>query len=191
MNSVEIRKGDWIETFTGQQFYILDARLGEIDPRDPLHALCMLCRFGGHTKHFYSVAQHSLIVWQYLRDNGYGLYIQLLGLIHDFTEGYMVDLPRPIKGIFPEYGEAEDNLFNTILAALKIKEPTKHEWDIIKNADNTVLFHEANVLNMNKNKWAPEVTLLYGIEEELPSKVKVKFTDTFNKLYEQYNKEAS
>lgn len=164
----------------------MDAKPEEIDPLDSIHALSNLCRFGGHTKYFYSVAQHSMMVCQYLKDNGYGVYIQLLGLIHDFVEGYMVDLPRPIKVMFPEYSRAEDELFKIILETLNIEFPSEEEWSTIKFADNIILLHEANLLDVNKNNWAPKVDLPYTIEEELPSTVKNRFINIFNEIYKQY-----
>ncbi|MNC12200.1 hypothetical protein D3C81_742270 [compost metagenome] len=181
-----IRKGNWVETHSGAMFYVLDAKEEEINVFDIIHALSHLCRFGGHVKHFYSVAQHSLMVWKYLKDIGHGTYIQILGLIHDFTEGYMVDLPKPIKEMFPEYTQLEDNLFNIILDSFKIKRPTKIEWDIIKDADVAVLFHEANLLDINKNEWAPKINLHYEIKEELPSVVKNELLNKFNEIYNDY-----
>ena len=52
----------WILTQSGQQFDLLRPTASMIKPVDIAHALSRLCRFNGHTRAHYSVAQHSLIV---------------------------------------------------------------------------------------------------------------------------------
>lgn len=84
----EQRFGDWIETYTGVKFYPLDPRLEEIVVEDMIHAVCNICRFGGHSKIFYSVGQHSLMAYRYLTDRNYSPSARLYGLTHDFTEAY-------------------------------------------------------------------------------------------------------
>lgn len=42
------RRGDWIQTFTGQQFWPLDPLVEEVHLEDIAHALSNLCRFTGH-----------------------------------------------------------------------------------------------------------------------------------------------
>lgn len=86
------RVGDWIQTYTGGQFWPLDPREDEVRIEDIAHHLSMLCRYTGAVREFYSVAQHSVLVsWivpeRHARD----------GLCHDFSEAYLIDLPRPIK----------------------------------------------------------------------------------------------
>lgn len=49
----------WIQTFTGRQFWPLDPRAEDVDIRDIAHALSMKCRYNGHCREFYSIADHS------------------------------------------------------------------------------------------------------------------------------------
>ena len=86
------RTGDWIQTFTRVIFYPLDPRPEEINIRDIAHALSNQCRFAGHCRQFYSVAEHSVRVARELP-----AHLQLWGLLHDASEAYLVDLPRPLK----------------------------------------------------------------------------------------------
>ena len=51
---------DWIQTYSGKKFYPLDPRPEDIDIRDIAHALSLNCRFNGHCRCFYSVAEHSV-----------------------------------------------------------------------------------------------------------------------------------
>ena len=58
------RLGDWIQVHSGGKFWPLDPRADEVRIGDIAHALSLICRFTGHTKSFYSVAQHSVLVAQ-------------------------------------------------------------------------------------------------------------------------------
>ena len=86
------RKGNWIQTYSGRQFWPVDPRSEDVDLMDIAHALSNLCRYAGHSRSFYSVGQHSVLASQIVppRDAGWAL-------MHDAAEAYVVDLPRPIK----------------------------------------------------------------------------------------------
>ena len=83
----------WIRTHTGLRFDLLDPRPEAIDPRDVAHALARLCRFGGHVRRFYSVAQHSLLVADLAP-----LGLELPALLHDASEAYLGDVVAPLEG---------------------------------------------------------------------------------------------
>jgi 5'-deoxynucleotidase YfbR-like HD superfamily hydrolase len=91
------RFGNPIVTYTGRLFWPLDPRPEDIAIEDIAHALSNKCRFSGHTKKFYSVAQHSVIV-SYICDPKDFLW----GLLHDASEAYLIDMPKPLK-ILPEF----------------------------------------------------------------------------------------
>ena len=59
---VSARKGDWLSTYTGKQFYPLDPREEDVDINDIVHSLSQQARFNGHSVKFYSIAQHSTLV---------------------------------------------------------------------------------------------------------------------------------
>lgn len=83
---------EWIQTFSGRQFWPMEPRVEDIDIGDIAHSLSNQCRFNGHCKTFYSVAQHSVLVSRHCDPAD-----QLWGLLHDAAEAYLVDLPRPVK----------------------------------------------------------------------------------------------
>src|SRR6266540_3927135 len=86
----------WIQTYpTCQQFDVTLVDSEKIDIRDIAHALSMQCRFGGHCAWHYSIAQHSLYVARRF-DN---LHLRRYALLHDASEAYLVDVPRPIKNL--------------------------------------------------------------------------------------------
>jgi 5'-deoxynucleotidase YfbR-like HD superfamily hydrolase len=59
-------------------------------------ALAKICRFGAQTKHFYSVAQHALLVRRLVLDAGHDD-LELIALHHDSHEAFVGDLPTPLK----------------------------------------------------------------------------------------------
>ena len=69
----------------------------EIHWPDVSHALGMQCRFNGHTRCFYSVAQHCVNVAKLLRERGYDIETQLMGLLHDAGEAYVGDITVPVQ----------------------------------------------------------------------------------------------
>src|SRR5579885_2784587 len=89
-----MRHGDWIQTYCGVAFYPLDPRPEEILIEDIAHALSMLCRFTGHVKRFYSVAQHCVYVSHRCDPKD-----ALWGLLHDAAEAYLNDISRPVKSL--------------------------------------------------------------------------------------------
>lgn len=76
-----------------------------IDLGDIAHALARICRYGGHVRRHYSVAQHSVLVswWAgYLaREAGHSDAVEhdaaRWGLFHDAAEAYVGDVIRPLK----------------------------------------------------------------------------------------------
>lgn len=81
-----------IRTYTGRRFDILNPVVRDVCIGDIAHALSLLCRFTGHTKEFYSVAQHSITV-----SNLVPVEFALDGLLHDASEAYVADMSRPLK----------------------------------------------------------------------------------------------
>lgn len=108
------RRGGWISTFSGRKFYPLDPRPEEIEIVDIAHALSRQCRFSGHChgSEPYSVAQHSVEVAKLLPPA-----LKIAGLLHDASEAYLVDLPRPLKhspGFADGYRSAETELMRCV-----------------------------------------------------------------------------
>jgi hypothetical protein len=89
--------GPFIQTLSGRRVNPFDASPADIDPADIAQALSNLCRFGGHSRAFYSVAQHSVIVSDLLADTGAAPDAVLAALLHDAAEAYLGDLPHPLK----------------------------------------------------------------------------------------------
>ena len=99
-----------IITYTGIQMNPLQPKPEQIEIRDIAHALSLICRGGGHVKHFYSVAQHCLACAEEARVRGYSVRVQLGNLLHDGSEAYIADVTRPVKQQMPQYYEIEGPL---------------------------------------------------------------------------------
>ncbi len=89
-----------IPTYTGRPINPLAVMPDQIDVRDIAHALSQRARWSGHTREFWSVAEHSLLVADILEgwDNS-DPDLLLWGLLHDAAEAYLPDVATPIKGL--------------------------------------------------------------------------------------------
>ncbi len=111
-----------------------DLRVEHIDIEDIAHALSMQCRFNGITPHFYSVAEHSVLVSQFC-DPGY----QKAGLLHDAHEAYIGDITRPVKDIIgKDFLLLIDVIDNLIMKKFNVILNTAH----ISTIDDMVLHTE-------------------------------------------------
>lgn len=168
----------WIQTFTGRAFWPLDPRVDDIDILDIAHALSMLCRYGGHTRRFYSVAEHCVLMSRYVEPEN-----ALWALLHDATEAYMVDVPRPIKRQLPDYMAAEDNLMGHICKRYDL-DPVCPK--AVKHADNRILHDERAELMatapMRRSTDGDTEPLGVTITGWLPSAAEVFYLRRFHEL---------
>jgi len=64
---------------------------------DIAHHLAHIGRYTGACSYLWSVGAHSLEVSRRIALAGGTFTAQLQGLLHDASEAYLVDIPRPIK----------------------------------------------------------------------------------------------
>lgn len=131
-----------------------------------------MCRFNGHVKEFYSVAQHSVLVSSIVP-----LEHALWGLLHDATEAYLPDVTRPIKGHLEGFCEIEDRLMYCIADTFDLPWPMPRE---VKIADNRLLATEQR--DLCKGPIYDADTLDYIIEPWAPSTARVMFMQRFREL---------
>jgi uncharacterized protein len=136
----------FIETRTGVRFQPLSPVVDDICIEDIAHALSNQCRFSGHVRTFYSVAEHCVRVAELLRYWGAPTEIQLWGLLHDASEAYLVDLPTPLKShpsIGDGYRAAEEALMHAVCARFGLPETMP---DLVRRADAKMLATEVRDL---------------------------------------------
>lgn len=95
-------RGPAMQTRWGRAFYPLDPRPEDINIADIAASLSKLCRYTGHTKTFYSVAQHCVLVSTLVP-----LEHAHWGLLHDASEAYTGDMSRPMKLALRSFNEAD------------------------------------------------------------------------------------
>lgn len=138
-------RGDWMQTYTGRRFYPLDPKPGEIDRLDIAHALSLMCRYGGHVDRHYSVAEHCVLLSEAVAPEN-----ALVALLHDATEAYVVDVPRPLKRVLRDYPVIEDRVWWAIAVHFGVDLALPDE---VKAADNAILLTERNALMPRAERW--------------------------------------
>lgn len=172
----------YITTYTGKHFDPVHPLAELIDIRDIAHALSLMTRGNGHLKTFFSVGQHCLNCAREAEERGHSSRIILACLIHDASEAYMSDVPRPFKPFLPQYLELEDQLLDIIYTKYLGSPLTKEEEKILKDIDDDMLYYDLKILlNEPSDREAPDlkITLDYTV---------VPFEHTENAYLALYNK---
>lgn len=174
---------DFIQVYSGRQFWPMNPSPDDVNINDIAHSLSMQCRYAGHCLQFYSVAEHSIHVarWLWQRHSNE---VALIGLLHDATEAYLVDVPRPVKPQLAGYRETEANLWKKAIAPHfglpEVMPQAVHE------ADYRILLDEQrqNMVPATYEGGWPENLEPLGIELEflLPRRAETLFLDLFNVL---------
>ncbi len=149
----------WILTASGRHLDYLDPRPEDIHILDIAQGLANESRYNGHTRGFYSVAQHAWITSQIVPRE-----LALEALLHDATEAYCKDIPRPLKDLLPDYREIEARVDGVVRArfGLPLAQSTA-----VKRADLVMLATERrDLMPEDQTPW----TILEGIEP-LPRKI--------------------
>lgn len=149
-------RDNWIQTYTGRQFYPFKPEQSEVVIEDIAHHLSNICRFTGACRVHYSVAQHSVIVSQLVPTE-----FSLWGLLHDAEEAYLNDMASPVKPGFPEFKTVAQAVQVRILEQFGLSLP---EPDCVKHADLIMVATESRDLMANApTMWKLPVAPLSGL----------------------------
>lgn len=151
----------WIQTYTGLKINVFEPDESMICIEDIAHGLSNTCRWGGHCREFYSVAQHCVLTTSLCSKGD-----MLWALMHDAAEAYIGDIPTPIKKCFSGIDKIEEDLLAVI--AHKFGLDGFAIPDSVKKADRTALGIEAY------NLMDPEVVNGWYGENPMPD-VKLAF----------------
>ena len=157
--------GPYLQTVSGRRVNPFDPDPSQLDPDDIARALGNVCRFGGHAKAFYSVAQHSVIVSQLVEQRGGDAHDAFAALMHDATEAYLGDMPHPLKhrsALGAAFKAAEEHLERAISERFRIK-PDVPE---IKRVDRALLATERRAFSAEDWHW-PELEGVEPLDLEL------------------------
>jgi len=140
---IEDAPKDCIRTYTGLFINVFEPTPEMISIKDIAHSLSQQPRFAGHLFKFYSVAQHSVYCMRRV-----AIKDKMGALLHDASEGYLLDIPSPIKKRMPEYKLIEDNLMSVIANKYNFKFPLTPE---VHAVDREMLLMEWETLMINKD----------------------------------------
>ena len=126
--------GNYITTYTRKHFDPINPDAELICIEDIAHALPMICRGNGHVSSFWSVGEH------------YSNRLVLAALLHDASECYMSDVPRPLKQNMKKYKEYENHLLDVIYTKFLGFTLNIDEEKLIKEIDNALLWYDLKYL---------------------------------------------
>lgn len=153
MTTNKFTRGFGIQTHGGHTFDPKSRVISQIDIFDVSHALSNLCRFAGHCRSFYSVAEHSVLVANIIEKFWPDDHAAIrAGFFHDATEAYVVDLPTPIKVLLPDYTDIEDKIATDIESEFQVEFGSEIATKV-KFADMVALATEARYLFDDVSHW--------------------------------------
>lgn len=170
-----------IQTYSGLVVNPFDLKPEDIRIVDIAHALSNQCRFTGHTKRFYSVAEHATHCSRVVDQQ-----FALRALLHDASEAYLHDIASPIKKhrYFDEYRELESDIEYLIYDVFQLPIPESFAAQAVKFADMVMLRREAEYLlaPLDPVVWENVLSVPYTdihIPCYGPREAEAKFLDTF------------
>jgi hypothetical protein len=134
----------WITTASSKHLDFINPHPDQITIEDIATGLSGVPRWGGQLSKWYSVAEHCILMlmaYTYMTKRINPKICQAI-LLHDATEAYMGDIPRPLKALIPDYQSIEKKL--DIIIKLKFGVSTNPEiQDTVHTFDEIMLKNEA------------------------------------------------
>ncbi len=160
------RVGTWYQTFTGRKLWPRSPRPEDIAIEDIAIGVARECRYGKQTLRYYSVAEHSVIVSRLVER--ISPHYACEALLHDCDEGYLSDMPRPLKHD-PEMSlerlRACGKLIQTAAFQRFGVRPTEESNALIDAIDKRLVLDEVHQLMRNPD--------MYTVPHAKPTGVKI------------------
>ena len=145
----------WLDTSSGRRVNLARPEPSDISAEDVAGALSRVCRFGGHAREYFSVAQHALLVEEIVDSWGRSD-LALEALHHDSHEAFTCDIPSPLKKLLSAAGEysvyqaLRDRFDDAISAAFGFsRHLLPSDQRVLKRADSVAFALEASRLLAN------------------------------------------
>lgn len=143
----------FIWTASGKKFNAQNIHPDMIDLRSIASGLSKECRFAGQIGSFYSVARHSLNLRECLK----GIlprHMWIYPLLHDASEAYLKDIPKPLKVLMPEYQLQEARVSHAVWARFDLLNDAVPL--AVKEYDTRIVLDEAIQLFDSKPNWVDD-----------------------------------
>lgn len=177
---------NYITTYSGLHVIPTKPEKNKILVKDIAHALSLICRGNGHVKTFFSVGQHCINCALEAEARGYSKRIILACLLHDASEAYMSDVPRPFKQYLDQYLEFENQLLDVIYNKFLGSSLTDAEAGKVKEIDDDLLYYDLlELLNEKQNRPAPHMKTSFSYEVQTFEAVEQQYLALFHKYVEQ------
>lgn len=179
-SNVVRREDIYMNTATGKKFFHFAVSPENIDITDIAHALANNCRFSGHTRFHYSVAQHSCYVLDLLIKifGEQTKQVMLTALLHDASEAYIADIHTLVKRQLPDYMALAKYLDRAVSSKFGLIFPEPAE---IKLADGIMLSTElVQLVRGRPHKYKP--LNHFVIPEITPRQAKEMFLDRYYEI---------
>ena len=137
---------DYIRTYTGKHFFPTEPDPSLFRVEDFAHALSLLCRGNGHVKTFWSVAEHCICCAKEAAARGLSDRLVLACLLHDASECYLSDVPRPFKQEMKAYQALEERMLEMIYARFLGSPLTEEEKRQVREIDDAMLWFDLKYL---------------------------------------------
>lgn len=172
---------DYITTYTGKHIDPVHPISDLICIEDIAHALSLICRGNGQVKTFFSVGQHCINCAREALARGYSNRIAFACLLHDASECYLSDVPRPFKKTLTGYKEQEENLLNLIYQKyLGNLLTSEEEKKLIEIDDDMFWFDLTYLLNEKQTKQQPEVRITIDYKVRTFEEIENEYLELFH-----------
>lgn len=156
---------DYITTHSGTHFIPTKPDASCIHITDIAHALSLICRGNGHVKTFFSVGQHCIHCAKEAKARGFSNRIVLACLLHDASESYMSDVPRPFKRYLNQYLEFEERLLDVIYTKYLGSPLSEKEKAAVMQIDDDMLYFDLKeLLNELSDREEPQMKTTFSYE---------------------------
>lgn len=169
----------FLQTYSGAPFYPLAADPVDVSIIDIAHALSMLCRYNGHVRRFYSVAEHCVLLSHTVSPEH-----ARWALLHDAAEAYIGDMVWPLKEEIPAYKQVESDIMDAICERFGLDPDQPAE---VTEHDRRIVIDEADSLMAPAQIPWPALVgfapLGVKVEGWSPTRAEAEYTSRFRELF--------